>query len=146
MKYDLEFFRPYNRASWPLNSLLEDVFSQTNGHATDGASKAFAPVCEINEDEGHYYVSADLPGVKKEDVKVELNDGYLTVSGERKSETKKDERNFHLRETSYGRFSRSFKIGEGIEGDKIEARFQDGVLQLQIPKSQAKKPRQIKIN
>lgn len=108
--------------------------------------RSFTPACEITEAEDHYLMSIDLPGMKKEDIKVEVIDNVLTVSGERKREFSSD-RNEKIQryEKSYGFFKRSFTPPSTVEVGKVEARYEDGVLELYLPKAQAAKPHQIEI-
>ena len=101
------------------------------------------PSTDISEDENNFYLSLDLPGVKKEDLKINFNDGKLKVSAERKSE--KAEKTFHQRERSFGNFSRSFTLPEKIEEEKIIADFKDGELLITIPKSEDAKPKDVEI-
>ena len=106
----------------------------------------FNPACEVEEDDNQYLFSFDVPGVAKEDVKIELVDNELIVSGERKSVTKEKKQNWHLMERSFGSFRRSFKLPTNVDADKIEAAYVDGVLKISVPKSEAVKPREIKIS
>lgn len=140
---------------WPTRrSINSDIFAemdrmfgnfgQTAVEKTTEA--AFSPACEISETEAHYQMSVDLPGVKKEDVKIELNDNTLTISGERKSEKKAgDERNVKYVEKYYGTFTRSFTLPTTVDTEKIEARYEDGVLSLEIPKAPLARTRKIEI-
>ncbi len=94
---------------------------------------------EVEETEGHYLMRFDLPGVKKNDLKIEVKNDVLTVSGERKDIRKKE--NYG----AYGSFEQAFTLPEGVDTDKIEANLEDGVLQLAVPKLAEKQPKQIKI-
>ena len=108
----------------------------------------WAPAVDISEKEKEYLVKAELPGVKKEDVKVELLNGVLTLSGERKFE--KDEKNekTHRIESAYGAFIRSFAVPEDVLAEKIAADYKDGILAVHLPKTDIKKPatKAIKVN
>lgn len=99
--------------------------------------RTFHPACEVSESEDHYMMSVDLPGMKKEDIKIELNNNVLTISGERKREA--------TPERSYGFFKRGFTLSNSIESGRVEARYENGVLELYLPKTQAAKSRQIEI-
>jgi HSP20 family protein len=105
----------------------------------------FNVLCDVDETESHYLMSFDLPGVSKDDVKIEVVDNQLVVSGERKSEMNDDKNNRHVTERYYGSFRRSFSLPSKIDADRIEADFKDGVLHIAVPKSEALKPKQIKI-
>jgi HSP20 family protein len=90
-------------------------------------------------------MSFDLPGVKRDDIKIDFKDGNLTVSGERKSETEKKEKSSYRSERFYGSFSRSFQLPAGVKPDQVEAHYADGVLRVTVPKAEAAKAQQIKI-
>jgi len=101
---------------------------------------------DIKEDDDSYTLSADLPGMKEKDIKVEYDNGILMISGERKSEKKEENKNFFKSEICYGKFSRSFRFGDSIQEDKIKAKFQNGVLNITLPKKEAKKPKLIPLH
>ncbi|MEQ1875241.1 MAG: Hsp20/alpha crystallin family protein [Bdellovibrionia bacterium] len=101
----------------------------------------FQPRSDVEEFEGHYLVSIDLPGIPKEDVKIEVIDDRLHVSGERKSE-RKDKKSYAR---SYGKFEQTFSLPSHVDASKIEARFDNGVLQLALPKVEAAQPRKVEI-
>lgn len=105
----------------------------------------FNPACDVEESDSYYLVSFDLPGISKDDVKIELVDNQLTVSGERKAETK-DRNSQHVVERFYGTFQRSFMLPVAVDAHKVEASYQDGVLRIAVPKAEAAKPKQIKIS
>ncbi|KAK3582184.1 hypothetical protein CHS0354_023720 [Potamilus streckersoni] len=94
---------------------------------------------DVSEDDKNIYIEADLAGIKKEDVSVEVNDGVLTITAERKSENEREERNFYRRERLYGAISRSFTLGEEVDADRIDAKFENGVLKVNVPKIEEKK-------
>jgi len=106
-----------------------------------------APAVDISEHKDKYTVKADLPGLKQEDVKVELDDGVLKISGDRKSEREeKDEtKKYHYYERTYGAFERRFVLPRDTDAEKIDAKYENGVLTVDIPKTEAKKPKEIKI-
>lgn len=105
----------------------------------------FEPLCDISETDEHYLMSVDLPGMKKEDIKIEAIDNVLTLSGERKREYSDTSGKIQRYEKSYGTFQRRFALPTSVEASKVEARYEDGVLELYLPKSEAAKPRQIDI-
>jgi HSP20 family protein len=90
-------------------------------------------------------IKADLPEVKKEDVKVELHDGMLTVQGERRQEKEEKGKKFHKIERQYGRFVRRFALPAEVEADKVQAEFKDGVLSVHLPKSPKATPKAIEV-
>jgi HSP20 family protein len=102
----------------------------------------FAARCDIDEDDNHYVLSFDLPGVRKEDVKIELHDDVLTITGERKWDGRGNRR---FSERGYGRFQRSFSLPSTVDAGKVDAEFVDGVLRVSLPKAERAKPRQIEI-
>ena len=104
------------------------------------------PTCDIVEDKNQYRVVVDLPGLKKEEVNIEVHEDRLTISGERKFETKNDEDTRHWIGRAYGRFERSFTLPSFAHTEKTEAKFEDGVLTVTIPKVEASKPKQIRVS
>ena len=109
------------------------------------ASRQWVPEMDLVESDDHYLLKADLPGMKQDDVSIEFNDGTLTISGERKAEYERKEKGFFRLERSFGKFSRSLTLPEGVDPDKIEATFHDGVLDVVIPKPEQRKPRRIEV-
>lgn len=108
----------------------------------------WAPACDISEKEKEYLVKAELPGVKKEDVRIELLNGVLTLSGERKFQKEEKDEKHHRVETAYGSFVRSFVVPEDVLADRIAADYKDGILAVHLPKTDIKKPatKTIKVN
>src|SRR3974390_2648231 len=92
------------------------------------------PAVEITEDDKEWLVKADLPEVKKDDVKVTVENGVLNITGERKFEKEQKDKKYHRIERSYGSFFRSFTLPEGADGAKVSAEFKDGVLKVRLPK------------
>jgi HSP20 family protein len=105
----------------------------------------WAPRVDIAENDGHYEITADLPGLKKDDIKIEIHDSVLTLRGEKKLETEKKEKNDRVAERVYGRFERAFTLPENVNRDGIEAEFKDGVLTLTIPKTEEPKPTLVEV-
>lgn len=135
---------------WTSRNLSHDLFDEMDrffgGFKADEAQN-FNPACEISETEDHYAMSLDLPGMKKENISIEVNQNTLTISGERKREQRTDEKSKVQRiERTFGQFKRSFTLPLTISADKIEADYSDGVLQLYLPKAQESKPRKIEVN
>ena len=100
---------------------------------------------DLTEAEDHYVLKADLPGVNDEDVKIEVENGLLTISGERKEEHERAERSFYRVERAFGRFQRQLTMPEGIDPDGVTAEFDRGVLSVRIPKPEQVKPRRVAI-
>lgn len=107
---------------------------------------AWMPIVDIYETKDAICVRAELPGVDKDAIGVEVKDGVLTLRGERKFEKEVKEENYHRIERSYGTFHRSFTLPSSVDGEKVSARMKDGVLQVDLPKKEQAKPKQIKIS
>jgi HSP20 family protein len=131
------FFGPMT----PANRLWNEWFG-TNGGDT---SRVLKPAIDVCETESSVAISFDLPGLKKEDVSITVEDGVLTVSGEKKFEEETKDKTWHRLERSYGRFHRALTLPVGVDADKADARFQDGVLTVELPKTEAAKPRKIAV-
>ncbi len=106
----------------------------------------WTPVANITENDKEYLIKAELPEVRKEDVKVSLENGVITISGERKQEKEEKKENEIRIESFYGTFSRSFALPDNIDEKAVSAESKDGVLRVHIPKTAAAKPKQIAIN
>lgn len=124
-----------------FNDMLRPFSSETEGVAT----RAWMPPVDIRETEDRLLVAIDLPGLRKEDVNITLENNVLTVAGERRFEGDQKNDTFHRLERAYGAFTRSFALGQSYQSDKVEANFQDGVLLIALPKVEESKPRRIAI-
>jgi len=131
MKYDLDFFRGN---AWDPFRLLQ------------AREDKWIPACDVDENENRYLVTVDLPGVPKDNVKVEFHDGALVISGEKNSERKEVQGTRHLEERTSGVFRRWFMLPVEIDASKIQAAFENGVLRITAPKAAASKPKQIPIS
>ena len=105
----------------------------------------WAPLVDIAEDEKEYLIKAELPEVRKEDVKVTVENGTLTISGERKTEKEEKGRKFHRVEREYGRFERSFSIPDDAKSEGVKAEFKDGMLHVHLAKSEKALPKEIEV-
>jgi HSP20 family protein len=105
----------------------------------------WVPSVDVSETEGEYQIKAEIPDVKKEDVKVTVEDGVLTIQGERKQEKEEKGKKYHRVECSYGSFVRSFTLPDLVDEGKVKAEFKDGVLNLKLPKSEKAKPKSIEV-
>lgn len=105
----------------------------------------WAPLVDISEDDKEYLIKAELPEVKKDDVKVTVQDGILTITGERKSEKEEKGKKFHRVEWAYGSFSRSFTLPDDADAEKVAGDFKDGVLKVHVPKSEKAKPKKVEV-
>ena len=117
-----------------LERLFGPSFPSRNGEKEALAVAQWTPLVDITEDASEYLVKAELPDIKKEDVKVNVENGQLTISGERKSEKEEKGKKFHRVERSYGSFLRTFSLPEAVSGDKVSAEFKDGLLTVHLPK------------
>lgn len=105
----------------------------------------WAPSVDISEDNNEYLITAELPEVKKEDVKVTVENGIVSVKGQRKFEKEEKGRKYHRVERSYGSFLRTFSLPDDADPDKVTAEFNEGLLHIRLGKSEAKKPKQIDV-
>jgi HSP20 family protein len=111
----------------------------------DGSAQRWLPAMDLVEEGDHFVLKADLPGLSEDDVSIEVQDNTLTVSGERKAEHESRERGWHRVERSFGRFSRSLALPDGVDPDAVTAEFDKGVLEVRIPKPEQRKPRRVQI-
>ena len=106
----------------------------------------WAPVVDISEDNQEYLIKAELPEVKKEDVKITMADGMLTITGDRKFEKEENGRKYHRVERAYGSFGRSFSLPDDASPAKVTADFKDGVLKVHLAKNEKARPRQVEVS
>jgi HSP20 family protein len=130
-----------------MNRLFNTVFDAPAGGGNGSGSvlRRWVPAMDLVESGDHFVLRADLPGMSEEDIEIELEDGTLTVSGERKAEHEEREEGFHRVERSFGAFSRSLTLPKGVDADAVSAKFDRGVLEIRIPKPEERKPRRISI-
>jgi len=115
-------------------------------YATAEVAPAYLPQFDVKETKDGYEFSADLPGVKEEDLEISLTGNQLVISGKRTATETKDSERYHLAERSFGRFTRTFTLPDGISGEQVTAQLKDGVLSLNIGKRPEVQPRRIKLN
>lgn len=137
-------YSPLMRRS-PFGADFDRIFGELFVDDNGDSPTVWRPRVDISETESEFRVTADLPGVDKDEVNVNFEDDTLVITGERKQETTSEETNFYRTERVYGRFSRSFTFPKGIEIDKIVAKFDNGVLYVSIPKTAESKPRKISV-
>jgi HSP20 family protein len=125
-----------------MNRLFDGFFGDRAG---SGQHRRWIPAMDLVETEDHLVLRADLPGIREEDVNIEIKDGALTVSGERKSEHEEKGEGFFRVERSFGSFSRSMTLPQGIDTDAVSAQFDRGVLEVKIPKPEERKPTRVEI-
>jgi HSP20 family protein len=149
----LRWQRP-EMATWPsfggLSTLRNEIDRLFEAPLTELARTSHflsgsAPAVDIYEDKDNYFVKAELPGMKKEDIEVSLHDGSLSISGERKSEQKWEDAEVHRAERFFGRFQRTVALPSPVEAGKIKAQYKDGILTVTLPKAEEAKPKQIDV-
>jgi len=123
---------------------LEKIFD--NHLSSAFRNDVLTPDIEIKENDDNLIVRAELPGLTKEDISIELKDSVLTLSGEKKIEQTKEGEKFHRTEIAYGSFCRSFHVPLNVDMDNISAKFKDGILNIEIPKSEEAKPKVIEVD
>jgi HSP20 family protein len=133
-----------------LSSLLESspgLFRRGNltPEEENSTATAWAPLVDIAEGDKEYLIKVELPEVQKDEVKVSVENGTLTISGERKAEKEEKGRKFHRVERYYGRFERSFSIPEDADGSAVKAEYKDGVLRVRVAKSEKALPKQVEV-
>ena len=133
-----------NRIQSRINELFEDALGRTR--AQQSAAAVWYPPVDILESKDSYLIRAELPGMRNEDLKTEVNEGILTLSGERKLEEPASGVEYHRVERVTGKFSRSFHVPQTVNPDGIKATYKDGILEVQVPKADEAKPRQIAIS
>ena len=119
--------------------------SRTDGDKEAMTVAEWSPLVDISEDEKEYVVKAELPEMKKEDVKLTVQDNVLCISGERKSEKEEKGKKYHRIERAYGSFMRSFTLPEDADGTRVAAEYKDGILTVHVPKSEKAKPKSIEV-
>lgn len=126
-----------------MNRLFDSFFNEAEGEK--GAHRRWIPSMDLMTTESDIVLKADLPGLSEDDISVEVRDGVLTVSGERRAEHESDEQGYFRVERSFGQFSRSVTLPEGIDADAVSAHMDDGVLEVRIPKPAERQPKRIEI-
>lgn len=134
-------FDNFNALQHRMYRLFEDFLPATDGEL----AVCWSPRVDLTEFDDRYEVVAELPGIEREAVKVELSENTLSISGDKADQTEKKERSIYLTERRFGSFKRSFQFTTPVEADKIDASFKDGVLTVSLPKVEKSKPRQVEI-
>jgi HSP20 family protein len=129
-----------------LQSEVNRVFDAFFGSGSANATRRWVPAMDLTEEAGHLVLKADLPGLERDDVSIEIKDRVLTVSGERKAETENRGENYYRLERAFGSFSRSLSLPAGVDETNVEASFDKGVLEVRIPKPQEARPHRVEIS
>lgn len=136
-----DFLPNFSSLQRRMNSLFEDIIDDDEHKSVMN----WSPRVDITELEDRIEINAELPGMNKEEIKVELKENILTISGEKAAQHEKKDRSLHVCERVFGSFSRSFQLPQYVKSDKIKAEFKNGVLTLEIPKAEEAKPKQIEV-
>jgi HSP20 family protein len=126
-----------------MNRLFDGFFGRS-GSSGNGARR-WIPAMDLAETDEELVLTADLPGMSEEDIAIEVKDNVLAISGERRDERKEGGRGFHRAERSFGRFSRTLALPRGVDAQRVSARFDQGVLEVHIPKPEERKPYRVRI-
>lgn len=129
-----------------MDRLFEEPFFPFDRSNSESPKGSWHPAVDMFEKEDKLVIKAELPGLNKDDVSLDLKDGVLTLKGERKIENEVEEGGYYRCEMSYGKFMRSFSLPTDVDPDKITAGFQNGVLTIEVPKTEDRKPKQITVN
>jgi len=128
-----------------MDRLFDDFFGVTPARR-ENAQALWAPPVDVREDKDNYIIEAELPGMSKDQIHLELENNVLSIKGERNFERKEEGENYHLMERSYGSFYRSFSLPKNVDGEQIGAEYKDGVLRVTLPKKEEVKPKKVEIN
>jgi HSP20 family protein len=145
MSFITRYSNPVNDFRTLQTRFFEPFFGRFPFLDDAAASGTWAPPVDVAEEGDKIMVKIEVPGMEEKDLKVHFEDGLLTVSGERQFE-RKDDRNYHRIERSYGSFVRTFSLPRSVDAGAIKADYRNGVLEIEIPKKEEAKPRQIEIN
>jgi HSP20 family protein len=144
----VRFYQPgsFNTLAEELDRAMDYFLGQkTNGSAEREAEACWCPRADIRETKDDFVITFELPGVKKDDINIRFEDGFLTVEGERKRDEIGDGGSYLREERNYGKFSRAFKVNSKVQGDKIDAAYNNGLLTISLPRAEEMKPKEIKI-
>ena len=149
-KNEPEVLSPFGEMERYFNEIFHQPFSLFNHpmwrRPQFQGKELIAPAVDIFEEGKEVVVKAEIPGMKKSDINVNVTENSITISGEKKEEKKVDKTDYHRVECSYGSFCRSFQLPEGVNSDKAKASFKDGILEIRMPKSGKEKKKKLTIN
>lgn len=134
------------RVTNPINFMFDDFFSPFNTSGRETGPSQWQPVVDIIEEESQFRVKAELPGIEKKDIHVDVKDNVLTLRGERSEEKTDEGEHYYRRERSFGSFTRSFSLPENVDSEAIKADYKDGVLSIAIPKPEKQVPKAITVH
>jgi len=134
---------------WPFRRLFEDLYQGVEDEAGRlpqlWGEGRFVPAVDVSEDENRVVLTAEVPGISADDLDVSVDNGVLTIRGEKKEESESEKAGYHRIERCYGRFERRVRLPDYVDAEKIQATYKDGVLKLEMPKAEAAKARSIQI-
>jgi len=139
-------FRNVSTLQDRINRMFDEAFTRSKEFDDDASMGAWRPDVDIYDTDDALIVKAELAGVPKENVTVDVKDNILTIKGERSVDNEVKEENYYRRERSFGSFQRSFTLPAAINPDDIKAVYKDGILEIEIPKPEEKKPKQVTID
>ena len=145
---ELVRLNPWNDV-WNMTNRFNRIFGNafTPARTVDeNCDCVWRPAVDIFEEDNGIALKAELPGIDKEDISIDVKDGVLTLSGERSVENETKDNNYYRRERTYGKFQRAFALPEGVKTEDIKADFKDGVLKVHIPKAVVEEPKKITIH
>jgi len=142
----LDPFRDLSVIQDRMNQIFEDALARSRGREEGLRTGMWTPAVDIYENNDFVVVKAELPGVEKDRISVEVKEGILTLRGERGFDNELKKESYHRIERSYGSFQRSFSLPVSVDQEKVTARFQNGVLEVQLPKKDQVKPKQIEVD
>lgn len=130
-----------------MNRLFDSFFGARAGAggSSTGVARRWIPPMDLLETEDSLVLRADLPGVEQDDISIEVKDGVLSISGERRAQHEEKREGYHRVERAFGRFSRSLELPKGVEADNVSATFERGVLEVRMPKPEERRPTKIEI-
>ncbi len=129
-----------------MNRMFDQFFRGGNGETSGTGLSSWTPAVDIHETDDGFIIKAELPGVSKDDISIDVHQNTLTLRGQRTHESAVKNERYHRVERAYGTFQRSFVLPAMVDHDKVQATYKDGVLELHLPKSEAAKPKRISIN
>lgn len=141
----LDPFRDLSAIQERMNQIFEDALARSRGREEGLGTGMWTPAVDIYENSDFVVVKAELPGVEKDRISVEVKEGVLTLRGERRFDKELKEESYHRIERSYGSFQRSFSLPVSVDQEKVTARFKNGVLEVKLPKKDQVKPKQIEV-
>jgi HSP20 family protein len=147
MAWELVPFKPSKELDRMRGEMdrLWDTFFEGRPQKRGRGKEEWVPSLDVSETKSDIVVKAELPGLDPKDIDISLNDGFLTIKGEKKHETEEKEENYHFVERSYGSFVRSIQLPRDVKHEKISASYKNGVLKIVLPKSEETKTKEVKI-